>query len=220
MDRSSFSNVVATIRLLEHFPDEELNALKQILIQQLGCADERQFLCKVLSLIYKSLSEESITILKNKAMKIAENTLICDSFTSNCNNNNNNREDKRLSIYTLMQKQSKDNLSQLPSDTIDHLGSYLSKKQSIEFGYLNRQLYIESQKYSYLLKRHHNSCNDEDLSLIQPVCLDFYNHNQVGLVTVYQVNLYCKQTKDKGMYQNVIYQLLTTNIFNNCYFRD
>ena len=40
------------------------------------------------------------------------------------------------------------------------MGTFLSKKQSIEFGYLNKQLYIETltQKQSYLAIRCNGSC--------------------------------------------------------------
>ena len=42
------------------------------------------------------------------------------------------------------------------------MGTFSNKKQSIEFGYLNQQLYIETQKHSYLLKR----CKDDNYNLV------------------------------------------------------
>ena len=47
-----------------------------------------------------------------------------------------------ITMYKYMQQQYNDPLSQLHSDIIDYFGTFLSKQESIELGYLNRQLYI------------------------------------------------------------------------------
>ena len=77
--------------------------------------------------------------LKQEAIKLAE------QHPSNINDN--------ISVYKKMQQQYTDILSNLHSDIVDYLGTFLDKQQSIELGYLNKQLYIETQKTSYLLKR-------------------------------------------------------------------
>ena len=153
MDRSKLSNVIATTRLLRHFSRVNLNTMKSYIYQELGCENESQFLCKILQSIYKTLSNQSITNIKNKAMEIADSQKIQSSLNINQQSN--------MTVYKYVQKQYNDRLSKLHSDIIDYLGTFLNKKQSIEFGYLNKQLYIETQKQSYLLKR----CKDNVLRL-------------------------------------------------------
>ena len=50
-------------------------------------------------------------------------------------------------------------LGLLHSDIIDYFGTFLSKKESISLGHLNKQLYIETQKQSYLLRRNTDVTN-------------------------------------------------------------
>ena len=69
-------------------------------------------------------------------------------------NNNNGC----ITVCKHIEQQYNDPLSQLNSDIIDYFGTFLTKQESIEFGYLNKQLYIETQKQSYLLKREIDSC--------------------------------------------------------------
>ena len=145
MDRSKLSNVIATTRLLQHFSRVNLNTIKSYIYQELGCENESQFVCKILQSIYKTLSDQSITNIKNKAMEIAD----CQKIQSSLNIN----QQSNMTVYKHVQKQYNDRLSKLHSDIIDYFGTFLNKKQSIEFGYLNRQLFIETQKQSYLLKR-------------------------------------------------------------------
>ena len=160
MDRSKLSNLVATTRLLQHFSSITLNAVKSIIYAELGCQNESQFLCKVLPLVYKTLSNESMITIKNKVIEMADsqqkynNETMTRSIGTAANNCN-------VTIYNYIQQQYTDPLSKLHGDIIDYLGAFLNKKQSIEFGYLNRQLYIETQKQSYLLKR----CKDSQLYL-------------------------------------------------------
>ena len=64
-----------------------------------------------------------------------------------------------MTVCKYVQQQHNDIISKLHThDIIDHLGTFLSKQQSIELGYLNKQLFVETQKHSYLLK----TCNGHD----------------------------------------------------------
>ena len=136
MERSPLSNILNTTRLLTHFNSENVGKFKRFLFDQLDCENEALFLCKLLPLIYKTLSHETICIIKNFTIGIAEKQQI-----------------ENKSVYKYVQLKYKDNFSRMNSDLIDYFGTFLSKKQSIEFGYLNKQLYIETQKQSYLLQR-------------------------------------------------------------------
>ena len=165
MDRSKLSNVIATTRLLPFFSTQNVSQMKSCIFEQLGCENESQFLCKVLQSLYKNMSVESTAIIKNKAIEIAD--LQSMTPTQNLNDiitkprNNAKCSDNHITVYKYIQQQHHDLLSKLHSDIIDYLGTFLNKKQSIEFGYLNKQLYIETQKHSYLLKR----CKDDGLIL-------------------------------------------------------
>ena len=97
--------------------------------------------------MYETLSNKSTIIIKNKAMEIADSQTII----------NNENKSSRTTIYKYVQEKYKDSFCDLNSDIIDYIGSFLTKHESIEFGYLNKQLYIETQKLSYLLQR----CKDE-----------------------------------------------------------
>ena len=140
MDQPSFAIVVSTTRLVEHFSEDSLNEFKTCLFKQLNCQNEQEFLIKVLRQLYKTMDVDSLHQLKSKTIEISQkqksinnsiNTSVLDAVEESCN----------------------DKLSQLPSNTIDYMGSFLPKMDSIHFGYLNRHLYIETQKQSYLLKR-------------------------------------------------------------------
>ena len=150
MDRSRLSNIISIHRLLPHFSAENVDVMKSCIFEQLECDNESQFLCKALQSLCKTLSIESTSIIQERAIRIADSQNITQS---NANN--------RITVYKYIQQQCNDPFSQLHSDIIDYFGAFLSKKQSIEFGYLNKQLYIETQKHSYLIKR----CNDKCLNL-------------------------------------------------------
>ena len=142
---SKFSNIIATTTLLPHLTSSNINKLKQCIFEQLGCENEVDFICKSLNTLYKTMSVESTSIIKNKAIEIGDSQVLNNSNTSS------------ITICNYIQQQYNDRLSKLHSDIIDYFGAFLSKKESIEFGYLNKQLYIETQKESYLLQR----CKDE-----------------------------------------------------------
>ena len=160
MDRSRLSNIISVARVLPHFSTENLAVMKSCIFEQLECENEGEFLCKALQSLYKTLSIESLLIIKNKAIEIADSQGFQQSQqqkTSAKRGNDNNH----ITVYKHIQQQYSDPLSKLHSDIIDYLATFLNKKQSIEFGYLNKQLYIETQKQSYLTKR----CNDKCLEL-------------------------------------------------------
>ena len=160
MECSQHSSVLAIVRLLEHFNDENAAEFKQSLFEHLNLESESQFLCVVLKKLCKSLPSQSLQLLKEKAIQIAESQSVAESPNiPTCDNNENDAyadcsNINKISVYKYIQtKLHKSNVCRLPHDIIDHIGSYLNKIESIEFGYLNKQLYIETQKQSYLIKR-------------------------------------------------------------------
>ena len=146
--KSKRGNIVQITRLLEQFNDENVCHFKSKLLDELGIDDEneRNFLCKILPILGNSslLQDESIESLKQEAIKLGE--------TQKMSVSNNH-----VTLHKFIEQQYNDKISQLPNSLIDHIGSYLNKKESIIFGMVNRQLYIESQSESYLFKRE----NDE-----------------------------------------------------------
>ena len=157
MDRSRLSSMISVTRLLPHFSPENVDVMKSCIFEQLECDNETQFLCKALQSLCKTLSIESLSIIKEKAIQIAD--------SQNIQQCNKSKDNNHVTVYKYTQQQYNDPFSRLHSDVIDYFGTFLCKKQSIEFGYLNKQLYIETQKHSYLIKR----CNDE--------CLDLENYH-------------------------------------------
>ena len=148
---SSAACVLAMTRLLEQFTDANASKFKQLLIKELEYDNEAQLLCKMLPLLSKSMTNKCLITLKNKTMKLAEQQT--------------SKYDKTISVYKQIQQQYKDRLSKLHSDIIDYFGTFLDKKQSIEIGYLNKQLYIETQKQSYLLKRLNDEISIDDFTI-------------------------------------------------------
>ena len=158
MNRSKLSNVLSTTRLLPYFSNDNVDEVKLCLYQELGCENESQFVCKILNSIYKTMTNQSIANIKNKVMEIADQQQIQFQHKSSNNtitnaNINNGDSTSNMTIYKYIQSKYTDPLSRLHSDIIDYFGTFLTKKESIEFGYLNKQLFIETQKHSYLLKR-------------------------------------------------------------------
>ena len=146
--------------------------LKVCIFEQLGCENEVDFICKSLNALYPSLSVESTSIIKNTAIEIGDSQII-----SNVNNNGNTN---RITLCNYIQQQYNDRLSKLHSDIIDYFGAFLSKKESIEFGYLNKQLYIETQKESYLLKRSKGETfylNDDIIERIMSTNGNIFNYS-------------------------------------------
>ena len=142
LSRSSAGCIISITRLLEHFNDENTKKFKQLLMNELGCTNETQLWHRILPSLSHLMTNESLMTLKEETIKIAE-----QQQSNNCTT---------ISVYKQVQKKYKDKLSNLHSDIIDYLATFLEKQESIELGYLNKQLYIETQKQSYLLKRHND----------------------------------------------------------------
>ena len=165
---SSFSCIISITRLLSHFNLTNGQKFQKLLMNELGCDNEAQLWCKILPSLSTLLTNQSLSKLKKETMIIAEQQLQPSTNKTICITNNDNTETETekdipvckeicRSVYKAMQHRYKDPISSLHSDIIDYLGTYLDKKQSIEFGYLNKQLYIETQKQSYLLKRRNDA---------------------------------------------------------------
>ena len=155
MNRSLNANVFEMTRLVKHFNDDNADSFTRCLMEQLHCENKGEYVCQVIKCISCLLSDESVDILRNKAILIAQEQIFeINSQTKDKKGDISITESKqKQSVFKWVQSHYRDRLSKLPSSIIDHMASYLDKKQSTEFGYLNKQLYIESQKQSYLIKR-------------------------------------------------------------------
>ena len=70
--------------------------------------------------------------------------------------------DASLSINKYIEEKYNDSFSKPGNDIMDYIGTFLTRKESIVLGHSNKQLFIETQKDSYVLKR----CkNDDQLQL-------------------------------------------------------
>ena len=85
----SFSDVIATTRLIKELNETNVKVLKSCLFSELECKNDKQFLCKILPLIYKSISPQSIINLKNKSISLAENQSSYQYTNSNQTNSSN-----------------------------------------------------------------------------------------------------------------------------------
>ena len=137
------AKVMSITRLIQHFDDKNISQFKQQLFDCVNVTNEKEFLCKILPIIQKSmLSNESINLLKSTVVKMAEKQKIPIATATNSKSHN------RITIYKFVTQCYKDRLSRLPSSIIGHIASYL--EQSLKVGYLNKQLYIESQSLSFI----------------------------------------------------------------------
>ena len=212
MDRSKLSNVLASTRLLLLFSPRKIETMRLCIYQELGCETEAQFLCKVLQSTYKSLSNKSLTNIKNKAVEIANAELIYPNVDNNENHTNVDNcktKNNHITAHKYIQQQYHDPLSQLQSDIIDYLGTFLSKKQSIEFGYLNKQLYIETQKQSYLLNRCKDNAvklNDNRINAIFLGKIDAFNYT-------FPKKVFLNLHKNNGNTTKMTRSMVFTNFF-------
>ena len=72
MDRSRLLNIVSVTRLLSHFSLENVDVMISCIFQQFECDNEYQFLCKALQSLCKTLSIESTSFIRGKAIQIAD----------------------------------------------------------------------------------------------------------------------------------------------------
>ena len=168
MDRSKLSHMISTTRLLPHLSSTNIDIIKLCMFDQLGIKTESQFLCMVLNSLYKTLSAKSLSIIRTKAIEVAENQLM-PYGTPKINTHTmpqQQHSQSNMTVYKYIEKQNDSGLCQLHSDIVDYFGTFLTKQESIELGYLNKHLFIETQKQSYLLKR----CKDEMFTFNSDKC--------------------------------------------------
>ena len=142
METSCLANIIFITKVLESLTrNSDLVEFKQCLMNELNISEYNESLlfCKILLLIHKQLSPNAIGNLKAKITQIKEK--------------NNLLTAKETKSEKLASNLKQSHFNKLSSDCIDYFATFLSKKESIKFGYLNRNLYIETQKRSYLLKR-------------------------------------------------------------------
>ena len=72
MLHSKLSDIIATSQLFPHFTAQNVNSLKTCIFDQLGCKNESEFLCRALVSMYKTMSVESTSHIKDKAIQIAD----------------------------------------------------------------------------------------------------------------------------------------------------
>ena len=169
VDHGLRSDVLTTTKLLQDFNSDTTQIFQQFLLDVLDISSNSKFLIFVLNKVYKSLSHDLILKLKNKAIELSQNqptTQKLDIITNSINKT-------PLTVYQAAKLSYIDNISSLPGDVIDIIGSCLNKSESIHFGHLNKQLYSETQKVSYLVKRQ----NDEEF------CLSEWNMERILLST-------------------------------------
>ena len=157
MEYSRLANIVSLRKSIDAFnTTTAVNDFEQDLIELLQCKanknplkTKRQFLSKITWILLQQTSlfnNQSVINLKNKAMDVLvsqqANNNNSDTDT-NTTTNNNNTDNNNNSIK----------LESLPTNTIDHFASFLNKRESIRFGYLNRFLFTQTQKDSFLLAR-------------------------------------------------------------------
>ena len=169
MNSSPEANIVDIRRFIQHFDDSNITLFKQCLFNETGCENEKEWLCYIVRFLSQSMTPQSIATLRNKSIEIAQTQRI--KYNANPENTQKvivtSSKDSSISLYKWIQRQYNDKLSRLPSDIIDHIGLYLSKTESISIGYLNKQLYIETQKQSYLSKQWNDKAlilNDKTMS--------------------------------------------------------
>ena len=181
MERSNFANVLLTTRVLPYLSSENLEQIKSCIVAEFGCKNEAEFLSKILKEMYWSLSNKSIKTIKDKAIQLADSQPMIMAVKTKSQDDENDHDHDNTSINNsktvcrCIEETYNDALSCLSSDIIDCIGSFLTKPESIELGYLNKQLYIETQKLSYLLKR----CKDNTTR--QPLILNDTLFNQLLL---------------------------------------
>ena len=161
MECSKLSHIISTTRLLPHFSPTNINVMKLCIFDQLGIDTESQFLAMALKALDKSLSPESLSIIRTKAIEIAKTQLMehgpSITNTKTTLNVKPRSPQSSMTVHKYIEKQNDSALCSLHSDIIDYFGTFLTKQESIEFGYLNKHLFIETQKQSYLSKR----CKDD-----------------------------------------------------------
>ena len=123
---SSHATIISLTSVLHEFNDNDIAVFKNFLFQQLNIENDVQFICAFLQTVFKPLNSSILDVLHQKANQM---------FTE--------------SQYQPFQP--KNHFESIPSGVIQNIATYLSKKQSVELGYINRYLYNESQNSSYII---------------------------------------------------------------------
>ena len=138
MTSSVLSKVIHTKKLLDDLGDDDVKKVQQKFKCLLNCQTDGEFLGTILVLIFRHVNQDTIVALKDLAIQLSENS-------------KKKKRHKKSSSQTHVPSMS---LSDLSSNTIDYLGSFLTMKERNYLGLLNRQLFIETQKSSFLLNSH------------------------------------------------------------------
>lgn len=129
-------------RLVQQLQPALAHKFRDVLMTELGCNSEGQFLAKVVNLMYQSnqLTQQSYDNLRDKALLCAEQQRVPDT-------------DGTLLKYVTNKhvKYSADCLSIANQDVINHIGSYLDADTCHKLGYINMQLYIHTHTSSFLV---------------------------------------------------------------------
>ena len=86
---------------------------------------EALFLCKILTLTYKSLGDDTIVALKNCATKMAENQPMEQKQQQQAQKNVENKN-KEVSVDKYVEFENNNNFGVLHGDIIDHFSTFLS----------------------------------------------------------------------------------------------
>lgn len=98
-------------------------------------------------------------------------------------------------------------LSNLPSNVIDHFGKFLTKKETICLGFVNRHFYIETQKKSFLL--HRNSHTNGQLKISHSLLNSIYHNNPQNMYSFQfptNILINCSNDLIRNGYNNIIFE--------------
>ena len=201
------SNVIQTTKILQSFNKDDVESFKQVLFSHLGVVDEVSFLRRVLLSLEPKLSNESIDTLNSKAQELSSHHPIVKE---------------------------NDCMSKLNSDVIEHLGKFLTKQESLSFGRINRCLYVETHKKSFILNRRESNYTDESRSdalfFNQDNLIEIfdgkrdsimYNYpTKLGLEYIDDINTITtclENDKNKALFNSVFYSLNKIEIYFQCF---
>ena len=144
-DNNPVTDVLTKLKPEATIVENNIEKDKQIIFEQFNIQSQCQFISKFLQLMESKLDKAVIELLYNEANSISIE-----------------------SQYPVVKPKNK--LCSLSSNMIQYIAMYLTKTESISFGYINRQLYIETQNISYVInRRSNNDCNkNEEILILDP----------------------------------------------------
>lgn len=146
-DRSRQACVISLRRIAHHLNKNGRDSLWQILGKVLGCNDSPQkFLSTVIDACSHQMTPELLNQFHNQAVKLADEH-VC-TLTPH------------KSVYQYITGQHRDHLSRLFPEGLHGISSFLGKKDSINLGLTNTQLYFDTQTFNHLKAR----CDSLDLN--------------------------------------------------------